>query len=38
MDYISYAESIRRLKAVYDNEPVVFIGGLTLNHSEYSLD
>jgi len=31
MEYISFNESILMLKQLYDNEPVVFIGGLTLN-------
>ena len=31
MEYISFNESILLLKQLYDNEPVEFIGGLTLN-------
>ena len=30
---ISYAESIRRLKDAWDNEPVTFIGGISLNYN-----
>ena len=30
---ISHAESVRRLKQAWDNEPVVFIGGIPLNHN-----
>lgn len=30
---ISYAESIRRLKETWNNEPVTFIGGITLNYN-----
>ena len=29
----SYAESVRRLQEAWDNEPVVFIGGIRLNHN-----
>jgi hypothetical protein len=30
---ISYAESLRELKEAWNNEPVVFIGGVRLNHN-----
>ena len=30
---ISYAESIRRLKETWDNEPVIFVGGIRLNYN-----
>ena len=30
---ISYAESIRRLKETWDNEPVIFVGGISLNYN-----
>ncbi len=30
---ISYAESIRRLKEAWDNEPVTFVGGIRLNYN-----
>ena len=30
---ISYAESVRRLKQAWDNEPVVFTGGIRLNYN-----
>ena len=30
---ISYAESIRRLKDAWNNEPVTFVGGIRLNHN-----
>ena len=30
---ISYAESIRRLKETWNNEPVTFIGGISLNYN-----
>jgi len=32
MKYISYAESFRELKKAWNNEPVVFTGGIRLNH------
>ena len=31
---ISYAESIRKLKEAWGNEPVEFIGGIRLNHKK----
>ena len=30
----SYAESIRKLKEAWGNEPVEFIGGIRLNHKK----
>ena len=30
---VSYAEGLRKLKQAWDNEPVVFIGGIRLNHN-----
>ena len=30
---ISYAESIRRLKETWNNEPVTFTGGIRLNYN-----
>jgi hypothetical protein len=30
---ISYAESVRRLKETWNNEPVTFVGGIRLNHN-----
>lgn len=30
---LSYAESIRRLKQAWDNQPVQLIGGIRLNHN-----
>ena len=30
---ISYAESIRKLKETWDNEPVTFTGGIRLNYN-----
>ena len=30
---VSYAESLRKLKQEWQNEPVVFIGGIKLNHN-----
>lgn len=38
MKYISYAESIRQLKAAWDNEPVTFAGGATLNQNKCNND
>ncbi len=35
MNYISYAESIRQLKEAWANEPIIFAGGVTLNHNTY---
>ena len=29
----SYAESLRKLKEAWNDEPVVFIGGIRLNHN-----
>ena len=29
----SYAESLRKLKEAWGNEPVVFVGGIPLNHN-----
>ena len=37
-EYISYAESIRRLKEVWDNEPVTFAGGIKLNQNDEEED
>jgi hypothetical protein len=34
MKYISYAESIRQLQAAWDDQPVVFAGGITLNRND----
>ena len=30
---ISYAESVRRLKKAWNNEPVTFTGGIRLNYN-----
>ena len=38
MEYISFAESIRQLKAAWDNEPVTFAGGATLNQNKCNND
>jgi len=34
MEYISYAESIRQLQAAWDNQPVTFAGGITINNNK----
>jgi hypothetical protein len=36
MEYISFNESILLLKQAYDNQPVTFIGGLTINQEANS--
>jgi hypothetical protein len=33
MEYITYAEGIRRLQRTWDFEPTDFAGGLTLNYN-----
>ena len=38
MEYISFAESIRQLKAAWDNQPVTFAGGATLNQNKCNKD